>query len=549
MRLTAMKKRLGDILVDVGIISPEQLQHALDLQKRTGGKLGTILSQMGVINEEVMLAFLGKQCGVSYVSLAEYGEIPDQVIRAIPEQIARHQNLLPIAIENNTITVAMSDPFNIFAVDDVRLMTGCDIQVVIASENEIRSAILKYYSHQPDLENILLNAGNTAGDTDISHSILAALIDHARHNGAHEILLEPYGDEQSRVRYRIDGTMHEQALISREMMELIYKQLFVLSAGTDAAERDVSFQVNGDSIPLTYSTLHCAGGERVMIRMRRDSLSAHDITKLGFEQEVLGIYKRSMEKSAGLVLVTGPFSSGKKSTLTATLEAMNYPDRDIVSISKDMPRIINGVSYFVVDPARGMDLDTIVKTLRVQQPGIVVFDELRDGRTAAAALDFALRGARVYAAMVADSPADAITRIAAMDIEPYLIASGIVMIINQRLMRTICPDCITSYEVSRASMKSAGIDVPDENGTDKVTLKKGLGCPKCNFSGYLGRTAVAELIEIDDELKAMISGGESLRSITSAIGRKSALPLSAAALRKVLAGISTAEEMLRVMRM
>lgn len=549
MRLTAMKKRLGDILVDVGIISPEQLQHALDLQKRTGGKLGTILSQMGVINEEVMLAFLGKQCGVSYVSLAEYGEIPENIIRSIPEQIARHQNLIPISIDTNTITVAMSDPFNIFAVDDVRLMTGCDVQVVIASENEIRSAILKYYSHQPDLENILLNAGNTAGDMDISRSILIALVDHARKNGAHEVLLEPYGDEQFRVRYRIDGAMHEQALVSREMMELVVKQLFMLSAGTDAAERDVSFETGNGLMPLSYSTLPCAGGERVMIRLRADGKAVHDISKLGFEQEILNVYKRSMDKSAGLVLIVGPFSSGKKSTLSATLEAMNFPDRDIVSISKDVPRMIPGVAHFVIDPGRGMDLDTIVKTLRVQQPAVVVFDELRDGHSALAALDFALRGARVYAAMVADSAADALTRIAAMGVEPYLMASGIVMIVNQRLMRTICPDCTGSYEVLRSNMKAAGIDIPEANGNGKILLKKGTGCPKCNFSGYLGRTAVAELVEIDEELKSMISGGESLKSIAAVISRKSVLPLGEAALRKVMAGISTAEEMLRVMRM
>ncbi|MHB9154674.1 MAG: GspE/PulE family protein [Endomicrobiales bacterium] len=548
MRLTSLKKRLGDILVDVGIITPAQLKEALDTQKRTGGKLGTILSQMGVINEEVMLAFLGKQCGVSYVSLAEYGEIPAEVLRSVPETIVRHQNLIPIARDGATLTVAMSDPFNIFAVDDVKLMTGYEVQVVIASELEIKSAIERYYAHQPEMEDLLLGVTRkSAGYTE--DELLQAFFDLVEGARASDVYFEPQL-ELVRVRFKIDGALQEQSRLSKELADIIVKQLKAAGRCDEKPQGPFSGKVTvrmGEHRRILHlSVIPAVLGERVTLRLQDRAPHTFDLNKLGFEPETLSLYRRNISQASGLVLLTGPAGSGKTATLYATIAALNYPDRDILSIEDPVECIVPGITQVEFNGIRGEGFPAVLRELLHQDPDIVMIGEIRDGETAFAACDAALGGKMVFATMLSSSPREALDRLRWLGLKPPVISSSLAMIVNQRLLRTICPHCKESYEIPAPNLKGSGIESLPQGTDNKISLWKGRGCPQCGMTGYLGRTGAYEVLALNERLRGLITGNAPESALREDLLNEGQATLEKTVLHKLLSGVTTVEEVMRL---
>ncbi len=548
MQLSSLKKRLGDILVDVGIITPTQLKEALEIQKRNGGKLGAILSQMGALNEEVMLAFLGKQCGVSYISLAEYGDISPETIRAVPESIVRHQLLIPIAKENNTLTVAMADPFNVFAVDDIKLMTGYDVQVVIASESEIYAAIQNYYSHRS--EPLAAAALPVKGKPPSAGDLVLPLIIEGLKLKAADIHLEPYSDAM-RVRYRIDGILYEKSSLPKETHKTVIRQIKTM-ASLNLEEQEqpqdglLRAAIDGMGLNVKVCLIPSIYGEKAVLHLTQPSVMCMDLSKLGFDPESLAVYKNKTESSHGLILLAGPIGSGKTTTLYSTLAALNYPDRNIVTIEEHVAYPIPGVTQIQTAPESGFTYATGIRAALKQNPDIVMIGDLADRETASLALTTALAGHTVFSTLTTNGTIESISHLATMGIEPFLITSTITMVVSQRLMRIICPHCKESYEISAQSLHNIGMGLAPHGEHGKVVLSRGQGCPACAFTGYSGRTAVFEMLELNEKLCTLILERAPESVLRDAALERGFFPLREAAWRKVRAGVSTIEEMFRI---
>lgn len=539
MRLKPLKKRLGDILVDVGIISTEQLQAALDTQKRGGGKLGEILSQMGVVNEEVMLAFIGKQCGASYISLNEFGDIPEDIIHSIPESVARRQTLIPIARENNVLTVAMADPFNVFALDDIKVMSGFDVQVVIASEPDIKSAINKYYS--PSF------SGRPSSELSGEES-LNGILELALNRRATEIHLEPQQDGV-RLRFKIDGVLHDQPKMAEEVKASLSKKVKLLS-GLDPQQSQYPahgravVKTGGKDQHLKLSVMPTLLGERLMIKLLDPCLPCMDLSKLGFEPEVLAVYRKNISSPGGLVLVTGPISAGKTTTLYSTLNSLNLPDRNLVTVENPVEYILPGVTQIQVNSEKSLTFPRALTHAIDHEPDVLMVGELKDHETAGLAVDAALAGHLVIATLFSNGVIDALVHLANMGIEHFKIASALGMIVSQRLMRTVCGECKTSYKLSKSMLSSLGLASAGASGD--VVLWRGKGCEACGGTGYSGQTGVFEVLELDEKLRNLILAKAPASLISEAAREKGLITLREAAWRKALSGSSTVEELLRL---
>lgn len=568
----AIKKKLGDLLCEVGIIAEEQLKEALDKQKKQGGKLGQVLIDLGHITEDVLLAFLGKQCGVSYVSLSEFGEIPESVIKKVPEQVVRHQNLIPLAREGNRLTIAMSDPLNVFATDDLRLMTGHEISVVIASEQEIKNAIDKYYGEKGTIEDLVktMEEGEEEDvevvkekDRGEDISILAAegedapvikivnlLLAGAVKAGASDIHVEPY-EKVLRVRYRIDGVLHEVPAPPKKLQNAVISRLKIM-AQLDIAERRlpqdgrIKIRMVDKEVDLRVSTVPIANGEKVVMRILDSSVLCLDLTKLGFEADNLAIYQKMIEVPYGIVLVTGPTGSGKSTTLYSTLSTLNFPDRNIVTIEEPVEYMLKGINQVQAKPDIGLTFASGLRSFLRQDPDIIMVGEIRDTETAEIAINAALTGHLVFSTLHTNDAAGAMTRLNNMGIEPFLTTSTVIMVVAQRLVRVICENCKESYQVPFNHVRDLGITREQVEGVQDVTLYRGTGCDICSNTGYKGRKSNFEVMEITDEIKEMVLNRESTHVIKESARRNGMYTLREAALRKLLRGETTVEEVMRV---
>jgi len=554
MHITSLKKRLGDILVDVGIISREQLKEALDIQKRTGGKLGDILSRMDIINEEVLLAFLGKQCGVSYVSLKEYGDIPDAVIRSLPESVIRRQTLIPIAKEHNTVTIAMADPFNVFAVDDIKLMTGYDVQVVIALESEIRAAIDKHFSRAAEAAQYASLSGAPAeavardklSDNENQH--LNAILSQALFEKSSEVLFEPQANFL-RVRFRIDGILYEKPPLPKEIQGKItrqIKQMADLNISEQRSPQDgyTKIKINDQAMDMRVSLIPTIFGEKAQLQII-NVLSVHmELSKLGFEPSAMAIYKHKIEKTGGLILITGPIGSGKTTTLYSTLSALNLPSKNIITIENPVKYVLPGITQMQVHTDSGMSFVSLLQAAWRQNADIMLVRELRDQKTAHLAMNIALSGHMVFSTSTSGNTVEALAHLSGMGLEPFLIASSLVMVVAQRLIRVICPQCKESYKATKDSIKGLGIKNAGEK--EKLTLYRGRGCAACAHTGYSGRTGIFEILDIDKDFRALILERAPVTGLQEEAQKKKMMTLRESAWQKVRAGASTVEEMLRI---
>jgi len=573
--LNTTRKRLGDYLVELGFITEEQLEAALKEQKDKGGKLGSILIQLGFLSEDVLLAILGKQSGVSYVSLEEYGNIPDEAIKTVPDTIARNQMLVPIKKEGNLLTIAIADPLNVFATDDLKLLTGCDIRMVVASDNDIKTALDKYYTKKKkkkstsdikeSMKQMNIETMNAAPAIDFikdstfeideqqesapAIKLTNIILSEAIAKGASDIHIEPKEKTMS-IRFRVDGVLQEQPSPPKKMQASLISRLKVMG-DMDISERRVpqdgrtKIHVEDRDLDIRISTIPTVFGEKVVLRLLDPRGLQLDLAKLGFDEKEMKVFTKAITAPNGMVLVTGPTGSGKTTTLYSALSIVNKTDVNIITIEDPVEYILPGINQVQAKPDIGLTFASGLRAFLRQDPDVIMVGEIRDKETGEIAGNASLTGHLVFATLHTNDAPSTVIRLINMGIEPVLISATLRVVIAQRLLRRICQSCRTPYEVSGEELKGVGVPMKlDPNS--KVRLFKGSGCDNCGKTGYKGRIGVYELLEINEEMRQLIVKRAPPYEIRAAATRTGVASLREVAMKKLFAGLTTLEEVIRV---
>ncbi|MCX5776933.1 MAG: type IV-A pilus assembly ATPase PilB [Candidatus Firestonebacteria bacterium] len=562
----SMKKRLAQMLVDEGIITDAQLQEALKEAKAQNIRLEQAIIKLGYISDEVLMAFMGTQMGIPTVILSEQGEIDPNVVKLIPENVCQRQILVAIAKKENNLTVAMSDPLNVSAIDDIRLMTGFEVTPVLASESEIKATIQKIFSSTTaDMEEVMKDLEKVS-DIEVVESedevdaaklaaasedapivkLVNALLTRAIEEKASDIHLEIY-EKTTRMRYRIDGVLHERPAPPRKIYAALVSRIKIISE-LDIAERRkpqdgrCKVKVIGKEIDMRISVLPTAFGEKVVIRVLDTTNLQLDLAQLGFEPDILQLYKKNVDAPYGMILVTGPTGSGKSVTLFSTLALLNYPDVNILTIEDPIEFVTQGVNQVMVNNKAGLNFASGLRSFLRQDPDIILVGEIRDTETALIAINAALTGHLVLSTLHTNDAPQAMTRLNNMGVEPFLITSSVIMVIAQRLVRKICPKCKEAYDVSPEVLEDLNLK-PVEG--EKVVFYRGLGCTNCANTGYKGRAAIYEVMVMNDEIRKLVLKRASGTDIKKMAIETGLITLREAGIRKVRSGVTSIEELLR----
>jgi len=572
-----ISKKLGEILVANSLITAKQLEEALEYQKKTGLKLGQILLEKKYITEKQLLEFLSKQFSIRFVEISNI-EISPDIIKIVPEAIARRYTLIPIGKNDNIISVAMVDPLNIVVLDELKLMTGYNIEPVFALEDDILSAIDKYYgttSSQQALDEIIKKNSSDEEASDISVvekkndeeivslenqsesgpiiKMVNIIISSAIKSRASDIHVEPsYKD--TKVRFRIDGVLHIQQTIPKKFHNAIVSRIKIMS-NLDISERRIpqdgriKIKLSEKEIDLRVSILPTIFGEKIVMRILDSSGLKLKLEELGFEPENLAIFSKCIKAPHGINLITGPTGSGKSTTLYSALSTLNSPDVNISTIEDPVEYNLDGINQVNVNPDVGLTFASGLRAFLRQDPDIIMVGEIRDFETMSIAINAAMTGHLVFSTLHTNDAAGAITRIGMMGIEPFLTSSTLLMVVAQRLVRTICKYCKEAYEVDPNLIIKLGasqtlIEPNIKNG--KLVIYKGRGCDKCFGTGYKGRIGIHEILEVTDPIRELIVDKAPSTKIKEVARKNGMITLRESALRKLMNGITTVEEVIRV---
>lgn len=569
MTLTASKNRLrlGELLVSSELITEEQLEKALVTQHNSGERLGKVLINLGFISEENILQTLERQLGVQRVNLADYPVDRDAAL-LITAALAERYQVLPIRKEGRRLVLAMADPTNFFAVDDVRMVTGLDIETVITPESELQRAIANTYGVRDIVERAVskLQAEDLAVNAEIQTtddapiiSIVNGLISQAVKDRSSDIHIEPM-DRLVRVRFRIDGVLREIVTFPKATQNAIVSRIKIM-ADMDIAEKrlpqDGRIKVleQGREIDLRVSTLPTVLGEKVVLRILDRSAVVLDIAKLGLSGVNLERYKRMYSQSYGMILVTGPTGSGKTTTLYSSLVEINSPEKNIITIEDPVEYMLPGVNQILVNSKAGLTFANGLRSILRQDPNIVMVGEIRDGETADIAIRAALTGHLVFSTLHTNDATGAIFRLIDMGVEPFLVASSVLGVVAQRLVRIICPNCKESYRPQPGSPELLFLEVSRESGdevcladTDRseMVLYRGKGCQRCGGSGYRGRMAITEVMPMSPTLQEAITHRNTNRELLQIAAAEGMTSMRQDGIRKALQGLTTMHEVMRV---
>ncbi|MEW6696440.1 MAG: GspE/PulE family protein [Bacillota bacterium] len=554
------KKRLGDLLVDSKVITEEQLKDALTAQKQTGQRLGQALVNLGFVREQDILNALEMQLGIPKISLTN--RIDPILFKSLPEAIIRRHRIVPVRREGNRIIVAMFDPLNVVALDDIRLATGCDVDPVIASQGEIDAAIQKVFGlsfvqdafgavqseEDSSLTNQTLSFGDETGTEDSPVvRLVNTVIRQAINDKASDIHIEPL-KEQVRVRFRIDGLLHESSVLPKSALSSLVTRLKIL-ANLDIAEKrlpqDGRFQIRygKKEVDLRVSTLPTVFGEKVVMRLLSKSTNILKIDQLGFEQRNLQVFSSVIRHSYGMILITGPTGSGKTTTLYAVVNELNNKERNIVTIEDPVEYVMPGVNQTQVNNKAGMTFAAGLRSILRQDPDIIMIGEIRDAETAAIAVKAATTGHLVLSTLHTNDAAGAVTRLIDMGVEPFLVASSAVGVICQRLVRLLCPDCKEAYTPAPDSTEREFLGIPAHQ---PVTLYRAGNCSKCNHIGYRGRTTIEEVLPISNTIRQMAKQRASEQEIKAQARDEGMITMREDGINKALRGITSVKEIMRV---
>src|SRR5256714_2007013 len=568
-----MSERLGDLLVKEKIITPEQLQQATKVQKETSCRLGSALVKLNFLTDEDVTNFLSRQYGVPAINLA-YFEIDASVVKLIPFETAKRYQILPLSRVGASLTIAMVDPTNVFAMDDIKFMTGFNIEPVVASESSILTGIDKAYGSggsEENLETVMqsmseMNEDDVELQSETQEMELAELekaadeapvvklvnvvLGDAVKRGAGDIHIEPY-EKEFRVRFRIDGVL--QAIMSPPMKlkDAITSRLKIMSK-LDISEKRLpqdgrimlKMNIGGRKKQLDFrvSTLPTLWGEKIVLRVLDKENLRLDMTKLGFEAESLVKFEKAILKPYGMVLVTGPTGSGKTNTLYSSISRLNQPDTNIMTAADPVEFQLAGVNQVQMKEQIGLNFAAALRSFLRQDPNIILVGEIRDFETAEIAIKAALTGHLVLSTLHTNGAPETITRLMNMGIEPFLVATSVHLICAQRLVRRICKDCAEVVDVPQQTLLEEGYS-PQEAKT--VKIQKGKGCGVCNNTGYKGRTGLYEVMEVDDEIRELVLVGASAVELKKKAIERGMITLRRSGLIKVALGQTTLEEVAR----
>lgn len=557
------KKKLGDLLVESKKITEEQLNEVLKKQKNSSMRLGELLVNQGLTTENDILSVLEKQLGIPRVSL-DFVNVDEKALKAIPEGLASKYNLLPIHFNKGMLTVVMSDPLNIFAFDDVKMATGYEVEPLLASQEEIRKAISKYYSDQfvqkaaEDLnkEQISnkLNAGLNGVDDNLSQEdinnapvvrLIDSVIDNAVKARASDIHIEPF-EKYVKIRYRVDGELQEMLRAPRETLGALTTRIKILASLNIAEKRlpqdgRILTSVDNKDIDLRVSVLPTVNGEKVVIRILSKESFLIGKEELGMHSEDLDKLNRIMERPYGIILVTGPTGSGKSTTLYTVLQELNTENKNIITVEDPVEFLLEGVNQVSVNTKAGLTFASGLRSILRQDPDIIMIGEIRDNETAEIAVRSAITGHVVLSTIHTNDAPSSVVRLTDMGIEPYLIATSISGVVAQRLVRKICPKCSEEYEPNNFERKILNIGL-----LDKVKLLRGKGCGYCNNTGYKGRIGTYEIMEITREHRELIMNNGSSDEIRDLSINNGMTTLRMSCSRLVLEGITTVDELMRI---
>ncbi len=568
-----MSQRLGDLLVKEKVITPEQLEQATKLQKESHTRLASALVKLGFLSDEDVTNFLSRQYGVPAINLS-YFEIDPAVVKLIPFETAKRYQILPLSRVGASLTIAMVDPTKVFAMDDIKFMTGFNIEPVVASESSIVEGIDKAYgtSKEEELEQVMQGLNDAGEGTDIEVQneeqelelkelekaadeapivkLVNLVLTDAVKRGASDIHMEPY-EKEFRVRFRIDGVLLLIMNPPLKLKDAITSRLKIM-AKLDISEKRLpqdgrimlKMQIGGKKKQLDFrvSTLPTLWGEKIVLRLLDKENLRLDMTKLGFESESLVKFEKAILKPYGMVLVTGPTGSGKTNTLYSAISRLNQPDTNIMTAEDPVEFQLGGVNQVQMKEQIGLNFATALRAFLRQDPNIILVGEIRDFETAEIAIKAALTGHLVLSTLHTNGAPETITRLMNMGIEPFLVATSVHLICAQRLIRRICKDCSEPVEVPVQALIDEGFS-PEEAKT--VQIMKGKGCATCNKTGYKGRTGLYEVMEVDDEIRELVLVGASAVELKKKAIERGMITLRRSGLTKVAMGWTTLEEVAR----
>ena len=599
-----MATRLGQLLTSSKMITEDQLKEAIGLQRREGGRLGTNLIKLGYITEEKLVSFLSKQWGVPAVTLSDY-MVDSLVLKLIPYEIARKYLIVPVARVGATLTIAMADPSNVFVIDDVKFMTGFNVEVVVAGESSVINAINSYYkgknealvaskgparkselmakdytisedeykdggqatvfdeSPMVDVEEFDKVVGQALDDVEVIEDkdeeavseverpivkLVNGILINAVKEKASDIHVEPY-ENSFRIRQRVDGKMYTVMNLPVKIKSAVTSRLKIM-AGLDIAERrlpqDGRIKLKMGKkreIDFRVSTVPCLFGERTVLRLLDKSNLQVDLTKLGFEEDVLKDFMIALDKPYGMILVTGPTGSGKTTTLYSALQYLNKIGVNISTAEDPVEYNFMGINQVHVREDIGLTFAAALRSFLRQDPDIIMVGEIRDFETAEISVKAALTGHLVLSTLHTNDAPSTISRLLNMGIEPFLVSASVILIVAQRLVRKVCTECKVEENVPIPALIQLGFS---EEEAPSVKAYKGKGCSVCNGSGYKGRVALYEVMPLKEELKEMILEGASADEIKKTSVRIGMKTLRASGLVKIKDGVTTIEEVLKI---
>lgn len=560
-----MSSRVGDLLVKTGLMTPEQLAQAQEAQKAAGGFIGTQIVKLGFISEADLVQVVSQQYGVQIVQLQEYS-IDDSILQLIPHTLAIKHGVLPLVRKDSTLTVAMMDPSNIVALNDIKFITGLDIQVVVATESDLKQSHEKFYENQVSYDNIMddfndddvevvdiqdnvdiMELEKATEDAPVVKLVNAVLTD-AIKKGASDIHVEPY-EKIFRVRFRIDGVLYEIMKPPTKLKNAITSRLKIM-ADLDIAERrlpqDGRIKLklgNNREMDFRVNVLPTLFGEKVVLRLLDKSNLQLDMTKLGFEAGQLADFKEALTRPHGMVLVTGPTGSGKTTTLYSGLAELNKITTNISTAEDPVEFNIPGINQAQMHEDIGYNFAAALRAFLRQDPDIIMVGEIRDYETAEIAIKASLTGHLVLSTLHTNDAPSTINRLLNMGVEPFLVASSINLIMAQRLARRVCSNCVEEIQANPEVLVNIGIPPAEAK---HVKIKQGKGCEKCAGTGYKGRIALYEVMPMREELREFVLNGASATEIKREAARLGMLTLRASGLMRLKEGVTTVEEVLRV---
>lgn len=545
------RKRIGDLLLEAGVITQDQLDYALATKSREE-KLGDFLIKENLITELKLIETLEVQLGVPHIQLNQF-TIDPELTNLVPAELAKRANIMPVRREKNKLFVAMADPMDYFAIEEVRMATGCQIEPSIATKEDLFRTITKYYDLKESMDAALsdLGATNIEEETEILDDdspivrLVNQIIANAVAQRASDIHFDAH-ETEFRVRYRIDGVLHTDRSLPKSMQSVITARIKImgnLNITENRVPQDgrIKINVNFKPIDIRLSTLPTYYGEKIVMRILDLSTALTEVEKLGLTPDHKDLFETMIAKPNGIVLITGPTGSGKTSTLYAALNELNGEGVNIITVEDPVEYQISGVNQIPVKEEVGLTFAAGLRSILRQDPDIVMVGEIRDAETASIAVRASLTGHLVLSTLHTNSAVESIARLVDMGIEPYLLSASLVGIIAQRLVRRVCRDCGEVHELSPAEQQFFA-----EHGIELTHMNRGKGCPSCSNTGYRGRMAIFEILPITREMKDLIISNESQIEIRKYMKEKGYKTLLEDGLVKVVDGHTTLEEVLRV---